>query len=130
MSGETKQTYSAGSKKDNLLDQNATYHVVINTDDGAMRSEAKQITLKKMDVQVYPNPVRLNEAVTVEADLEEELLAGAFVEVYNISGNKVSTAKVQGGASTTLTMPSGIGTYMLKFKTNGDFEKTLKVVVK
>ena len=129
MSGETKQSYSAGSKKGDLLDQNASYHVVLNTAEGSMRSEAKQVTLKKMDVQAYPNPVKLNEAVTIEADLEEEQLVGASVEIYNISGNKVGTVKIQ-GHSTSVTMPSAVGTYMLKFRTNSDFEKTLKVVVK
>jgi len=129
VSGETKAVYSAGSKKDNLLDQNASYHIVMNTADGALRTESKQITLKNMGVQAYPNPVKLNETVTIEANIEEELLDGAIIEIYNISGNKVNTLKVQGHA-TTVKMPSGAGTYMLKFKAKNDFEKTLKVVVR
>lgn len=129
MNGETGTSYSAGPKKDNLLDQSSAYHIVMKTPDGDIRSESKQVTLKSMGVQAYPNPVKVNEAIIIEADIEEELLTGATVEIYNIGGNKVSNVKVQ-GRSTTINAPSAAGTYMFKFKSNNQFEKTIKIVVK
>ncbi|MDU1890370.1 MAG: DUF5005 domain-containing protein [Dysgonomonas sp.] len=129
INGATGKTYSAGPKKTDLLDQSSEYHIEMKTPDGNMRSEAKQVKLKSMNVQIYPNPVRANEVITVEADMDEEQLIGATIEVYNISGNKVSTTKVQ-GYTTTINIPFGIGTYMVKFKSKELFEKTLKVIVK
>jgi len=129
ISGETKSSYSAGSKQNDLIDQNATYHVSINTSDGVLRTEAKQIKLKPMGIQAYPNPAKLGETLTVEANIDDELLSGASVEVYNVQGNKVNTTNVK-SASTSINMPSAVGTYFLKFKGKNGFEQTLKVVIK
>ena len=128
ISGATGKSYSVGPKKTDLLNANSSYHVAFTTPDGVIRSDAKQITLKSMDVVAYPNPVASNEPLTVVADIEDELLIGASIEVFNIQGNKVNTTKVQ-GRSTMVNMPSASGVYMLKFKSNG-FDKALKVVVK
>jgi len=128
INGATGKTYSAGSKKTDILDQNSTYHIRMKTPDGELRSEAKQVSLKSTDIKVYPNPVKSNGTITVEADMEDELLTGANIEVYNMSGNKISTTKVQGN-STTMNMPAEAGTYLVKFKSNDQFEKTIKVIV-
>lgn len=128
ISGETNTSYSAGLKKGNLLDQNAAYHVVMKTADGDLRTEAKRLTLKNMGVQAYPNPVKRGEAITVEANISEELLSGATIEVHNINGNKVNSIKVN-GSSTTVNLPLSTGTYLLHFKGKEGFEKTLKVVI-
>jgi len=129
ISGATGKTYSAGPKKGDALDLNAAYHVSMTTPDGVMRSEAKNMTLKAMGVQVYPNPAKPGQALTVEANIDEELLSGASIEVYNSQGNKVNTTKVV-NPSTSVYIPSTTGTYFLQFKGNSGFEQTLKVVVK
>ncbi len=129
ISGETNPSYSAGAKKDDLLDRNATYYVSMKTADGDLRTEAKKVTLKNMGVQAYPNPAQRGQAITVEANISEELLSGATIEVHNINGNKVNTIKVN-GSSTTVDLPPATGTYLLQFKGKEGFEKTLKVVVK
>lgn len=129
INGATGKTYSAGPQKADILDQSASYHISMKTPDGDMRSEATQVTLKSMNVYAYPNPVKANEALTIVADVEEDLLTGAAIEVYNMAGNKVNTTKVQ-GTTTTMNIPSEAGTYLVKFKSNDQFEKTIKVIVK
>lgn len=127
--GATSRAYSVGPKKTDLLDANATYHVAMSTRDGVLRSDAKKVSLKSMTVQAYPNPVKSGEALTLVADIDDELLTGSLVEVYNIQGNKINTVNVRDRA-TTINMPASVGVYMLKFKTKTDFEENMKVVVK
>jgi hypothetical protein len=129
ITGATGTSYSAGTKINDLLNQTSAYHVVLRTPDGNLRSEAEQITLKSMNVLAYPNPVNSGGPVTVDADLDEDLLLNSTIEVYDIQGNKFNTVKVS-GRSTTVNMPSASGTYMIRFKAKNDIEKTLKIIVK
>lgn len=129
IAGATGTSYLAGSKKNDLLSQTSAYHVVLKTPDGDLRSEAERITLKSMSILTHPNPVKSGEQVTVDADIDEDLLQNATIEVYNIYGNKLSAVKAQ-GRSTMVSMPFTSGIYMVRFKAKNDFEKTLKVVVK
>lgn len=82
-----------------------------------------------MSILTHPNPVKSGEQVTVDADIDEDLLQNATIEVYNIYGNKLSAVKAQ-GRSTMVSMPFTSGIYMVRFKAKNDFEKTLKVVIK
>ncbi len=129
ISGATGKSYSAGNKKTDLLDPNSTYHIQLKTPDGELRSETKKVTLKSMTVSTYPNPVKAGQPLTLVADIDEDLLKGAFIEVYNIQGNKISTVDIHDRA-TAINMPSSAGVYMLKFRTKSDFGENLKVVVK
>ena len=129
IAGATGTSYVTGSKKNDLLSQTSAYHIVLKTPDGDLRSEAERITLKSMDILTHPNPVKSGEQVTVDADIDEDLLQNATIEVYNIYGNKLNAVKAQ-GRSTMVSMPFTSGIYMIRFKAKNDFEKTLKVVVK
>jgi hypothetical protein len=82
-----------------------------------------------MTVQAYPNPVKKGERLTIVADIDGDLLEGASIDIYNIQGNKLKTEKVE-GQTTTISIPSFTGIYLLKFKTKNNFEETLRVVVK
>jgi hypothetical protein len=129
IAGAAGTSYSVGPKINDRLSQTSAYHVVVKTSDGDLRSEAEQVTLKSMSIQAYPNPVKSSESVTVEADIDEGLLQNSTIEIFNIQGDKLNTVSVR-GRSTVVNMPFTSGAYMLRFKANNDFEKTLKVVVK
>jgi len=125
----SKQYYSAGSKKTDVLDKNAEYYVQVTTNEGEiLRTCSENITLKSMEVKAYPNPVSASDMINVEVDLDQELMDNAVIEVYNTMGLRVGTHKVE-GTNTMVRLPAISGTYLLKVK-SGDFVKDLKVIVK
>ena len=125
----TNQYYSAGSKSSDLLDASANYHVqVTKTDDTELRTCASTVTLRGMDVKLYPNPVTAGQAINVELDLDQETIKDSTIDIYDISGNRISSRKV-GGASTTISAPNTSGTYVVKIKSN-NFSKETKIIVK
>lgn len=125
----TGQSYSAGSQREKL---NATdkYYVELTSEDfeGVMRSCEGYPKLKSQTVTAYPNPLKLGETVYVDADVEEELLEGAVIDVYSISGLKIMQMKVQ-GRLTPIDL-SNASTYIFKFRGKDGFSKDLKVIVK
>lgn len=127
--GATAASYSAGPKAGDLLDKDATYAVAITTPDGTIHSCAEKIVFKSMQVKAYPNPVSAGETIYIDADIDDELLTGAVIEIYNISGIHMSTVKVT-GRITSIDLPASSGVYILKFKANNGFGKDLKTIVK
>lgn len=124
-----KASYSAGPRKDMLLDSKASYYLeVTTTDDEVLRTCAENIELKPMGVSAYPNPITMFEPLNVEVDLNEELLNNAVIEIYNFQGVRFSSKRVE-GKTTMVHMPTSSGIYMVKVK-SGDFVETLKIIVK
>lgn len=123
------QYYSAGAKKSDILDKNAAYYVQVTTANGeVLRTCDENVTLKSMDIKAYPNPVKSNELLYVDVDIDPELMANAVIEVYNIMGLRITTLKVEGKV-TPVSLPDTSGTYLIKVR-SGDFVKDLKVIVK
>lgn len=124
-----KQSYSAGPRRTDLIDTSADYYLQMTTADGdVLRTCTSNITLRSMDVKAYPNPVNEGDVLYVEVDIDDELMNDAYIEAYNVQGNKVVTKKVD-GKITAIKLPSTSGTYFLKVK-SGDFVKDLKAIVK
>jgi hypothetical protein len=81
-----------------------------------------------MIVKAYPNPVSTAQTLYIDADIDENLLHGAVIDVYSISGTHIERIKVQ-GRLTTLTLRNYVtGAYLFVLNGNG-FRKDLKVVV-
>lgn len=130
MTGETKDHYSAGNNANDVLSSANTYGIELTTrDNKKLRSCDELITLRTQKVSVYPNPVNLGETVYVSANIDDELLDGAVIEVCDISGNKVKTVNVE-GVITPVVLPQSSGLYILKLKGNNGFVKSLKSLVK
>jgi len=127
--GANNYSYSVGPDNTDLLDETAIYSVEIKTSKGKIHSTESQIKLKSFDVKVYPNPKKGNEAIYLHADIDEDLLDGATLEIYNISGIRIKTIMVK-DYTTPLDLPDNKGTYILKFKGKEGFRKDLKAVVK
>lgn len=126
----TGQSYSAGKEGEQL---NATdqYYVELTSNqfEGTLRTCAGTPTLKNMSVKVYPNPAKASETVYLEADVDEELLEGAYIEVYNISGVRIERIKVEGRLTPINMKSSALGTYLFVLKGKDGFSQNLKVVV-
>ena len=81
-----------------------------------------------MAVNVYPNPVRTGQTISIEADVDNELLENAVIEVCNLSGIRIEILKVPGQITPVVVRhPAGIYIYILKGKEG--FSKEFRVVV-
>jgi len=127
----TGQSYTAGSNHE-LLSAADRYYVELTGEqfEGTLRSCEGTPNLKSSTIKAYPNPADRYETVYVEADVDEELLEGAVIEVYNVSGLKNNQVKVQGRLTPVTLKNATSGTYIFKFKGKDGFSKDLKVIVK
>ena len=124
-----KQYYSAGPQESDVLDKDAEYHVELTTSTGeVLRTCAVQVALKGMGIKAYPNPVRSNESMYIDVDIDQDMMGNAVIEVYNIMGTKVASKKVE-GRTTAINLPHPTGTYLIKVR-SGDFVTDSKVVIK
>jgi hypothetical protein len=123
-------SYSAGPRRDMLLDKNAYYHLSVTTVDGTvLRTCSSQVALVSVgQVSVYPNPVASGEYMTVDVDLNDSLMNGAVIEIYNINGLCMEQKKVEGRFN-TVSSPQKPGIYLVKVKSK-DFIQSQKFIVK
>jgi beta-xylosidase len=121
------QYYSVGPKKSDVLVGN--YYVQMTTQDGqTLRSWEKQITLKNsMLMKTYPNPLRTGEIVSVQLDVDKDLIKNTMIEIYDLNGNKVSSNRATGNV-TPVVIPSLIGIYIIRAK-SGEFVREEKLIV-
>ena len=127
--GNGKQYYSAGGKKTDLLDSQAEYSVQVTTSDDKVLSTCPgTVTLKSMSMSAYPNPANAGQMISVELDMDEELLEKAELTIYNLSGSSIERIKVV-GASNSIKAPTS-GMYVLRLTTSAGITKELKFVVK
>jgi Leucine-rich repeat (LRR) protein len=129
----TGQYYSAGDNATDVLDANATYYVAMTTSDGkALRTCPFQPVVSPNPVaphlSAYPNPVAAGQSATVATDLPLDRLRNATLEIYSMSGRRLSVQRM-GDSVSSLAMPSETGIYLIKLKAV-DFEKTITIVVK
>lgn len=127
----TKQFYSAGSQKTDLLDSDAKYYVQVTTEDGqVLRTTDKQLSLNNISVKAYPTLISKGETVSVEIDMDEVYFNGndTSIEVFNTKGNNVGRYLVK-GRTTQVSLPAISDLYIINIKSN-NFTNSLKVVVK
>jgi hypothetical protein len=125
----TEQSWSAGAHGEKLNPADV-FHVELTAEGitGILRSCDGRITLKSMEIKAWPNPVSKGETLYVEADVDEELLQGAVIEVYNISGNRIDRLNVQ-GRLTPVSIKYASGAHFFVLIGKDGFRKELKIVV-
>lgn len=128
----TEQVYSVGNTKQDLLDTNALYSVILTTENGdVIHTYAAEITRKhNFKINVYPNPVRVNEQLQVVLDYPASALEGARAALYTTSGKLIQSVALNQNVS-SVQLPKGIseGIYMLVLQIEGR-QETVKVIVK
>lgn len=125
-----KQYYSAGNKRNDLLNENDTYYVQMTTNEGeVLRTWEGNPMLQSKSAYVYPTVVSKGETVYLEITSDDDLLKGSPIHIYNISGGKVGRKNVE-GKTTPLALPSASGIYFLKLGVNNNLSADLKVIVK
>ena len=122
------QWWSAGAKGEELDTLHEFFVEVVTNDGTMMRTCPSYITLRKMAVKAYPSPVSTGQTVYLEADVDEELMKGAVIEVYDIAGNRVDYLMVQ-GRLTPININYTTGIYIFVLKGADGFTQELKVVV-
>ena len=84
--------------------------------------------LKSSSTKVYPNPVNALEVISLETDLDEDMLKGAKLQVYTIAGSLEKSIPVVGKV-TPFTL-SKAGTFIVKLRTKSGFEEEFKIIAK
>lgn len=123
----TMQYYSAGDKRTDLLDENSLYYAEMIDKDGIKYTTCKaNPVLMNSGIKVYPNPVRMGEAITIETPKENN--KGATVSIYSLSGLSVKQVELSGD-QTTVQAPSLPGMYILKVSINGGVSESIRMIV-
>ena len=88
-----------------------------------------ELPAKSMPIAVYPTPSAPGEAVTVTADVDESLLAGAVIKAFDSTGRLLSVTPAT-GETTVISLPEESGIYLLRFEAKNGLVKDLKAMVK
>lgn len=126
----SKQYYSAGDRKSDLLDVNAQYHVLMTTKEGEqVCTDDYTPVLESLGIKVYPNPVAVGEPITVELDVDADLLKNVAINAYSMQGyTAIKTTTNE--RITSLTLPSVGDVYIIQIMLNNGFKEEIKVLVK
>jgi len=81
-----------------------------------------------LSMSAHPNPVAVGQTVYIDADIEECMLNGAVIEVYNLAGNRIDTVKVQ-GRLTPINIRYATGSYLFVLRSPTGFTRELKIIV-
>ena len=121
------------SHKGSALNPAHEYQVEATTADGkVLRTCPSVITLKNgrsMEVIAHPNPVDTGQTLYIEADVDEDTLKNAVIEVYDFMGNRVDYLRAR-GQLTPVNVRYGTGVYIFVLKGADGFSKELRVVVR
>jgi hypothetical protein len=79
-------------------------------------------------VSAYPNPMTSSQVLYVDADIDEEALEKATIEIFSSIGSYIGKVNVQ-QRLTPVRMPEEKGVYIIKFKA-GNIEENFKIIVK
>ncbi|TDS58821.1 MBG domain-containing protein [Myroides indicus] len=127
-----EQIYSAGSSLEHLLEETATYRVVLTTDSGEEFHVCPSYISYKHNfgLKVYPNPVDSGGELHVVFDYPSSSFKGAIAQLYAVSGQHLLTIRLE-DRSSVLRLPDMLqsGTYLLLLYIEGQRE-TVKIVVK
>lgn len=128
--GATKDFYSAGNKATDKLSQADMYGIELTSaTNEKIRTCDEYLALRSQEIMAYPNPANKGEIVYLSADIEDDMLDGAVIEIYTVLGNIISVVNVE-GRTTKVSLPSNSGIYILKLKGKNGFTKSLKSIVK
>lgn len=124
----TKQYYSAGSKKTDLLSEQSLYYAKMIDINGLEYSTCKDSpVLMNYGIQVTPNPVKIGDRISIKVPLKKGM-KGA-VSVYSLSGLTVVTNEPLTGELTEIDAPANPGIYILRISLEGGVSESLRIVV-
>ena len=124
----TDQWWSAGADGEPINTEYEYYVEVVTTDGMMIRTCPAYITLRSMEVKVAPNPVSFGQIINIEANIDDELIKDAVIEVYDAVGNYIESLKVQ-GRFTPVDIRYASGLYVFVLKSAEGFTKEVKVTV-
>jgi hypothetical protein len=83
------------------------------------------------NISIYPNPVSQGGTLTIEMNMDHDLISGSIIEIYDMVGKQIRTHVVD-GKTTNITMHHIIpGTYVVRITSaSGETMKSEKVVVR
>jgi hypothetical protein len=114
------------------LDENAEYTAEVIDNAGTHYFSCPYrfaLLAAAIHVTAYPNPVPRNAKAYIQAETQDlTLLNDAVVDVYDLVGQYVGKAQINGQTLTSLDLPAKSGVYVLKFRAK-DYVKTIKLVV-
>lgn len=123
---ETKQYYNEPTYGAKL---NGCYQVYVTTNDGKEYFSEEVCFKEDKPLQLYPNPVQPNEAVTIDYEFTEKEKDGLYIDVYNSAGLRIWSDYP---TSYPIVIP-GIaqrGYYFVLIMTGEEKGKTAKFIVK
>ncbi|SKB77215.1 HYR domain-containing protein [Salegentibacter holothuriorum] len=126
------QYFSVGNNANDQLDADASYYVVLETEDGeVLRTCISSVQLKSsLNVALAPNPVNSGGTMELLTDFPEEELETMHLSIHNLNGSLIQQMK-SNRKNTSITLPYNlqIGVYILKIETK-NIQKSLKFIVK
>jgi hypothetical protein len=124
----TDQSWCAGA--DGRPIPTGVYRVEAVTTGGVTISSCEKtiVASRSMEVVAYPNPVGRGQILSIDADVDDETLQGAVIDVYSITGSRVAQVRVQ-GRLTTIPVDYITGAYVLVLTGKDGFRKDVKVIV-
>jgi hypothetical protein len=116
------------------LNPSDTYHALVTDQNGKehrLCNYNPMVFVQTTRIIAYPNPTATYQSLVV-VDVEtndEELLANGVIMVFNMLGQSFGQKRTNGHRITPIQLPAIAGMYILRF-VSGEFEKTIRVVVK
>ncbi len=128
--GATGQYYSVGDNASDKLNPRSFYSVKMTTTDGKTLFTCPSTfsSTSNSTFLAYPNPVQVGEAVTVVAELSEEELRGASVQVVDLKGNLIHSENFKGKEMQIFIKNSGY--HIIRVSTPDGTKSGFKILAK
>lgn len=124
----TKQYYSAGPRKTDLLDEKALYHAkMVDVNGVEYFTCADSPVLMNSGLQVTPNPVKRGGVISITVPLKEGMKGS--VSIYSLSGLTAMSNAPLNKEVTEIAAPINPGIYILRISLEGGVSESLRMVV-
>lgn len=124
----TGVTYTVPSGS--VFGESDMYYLELTTSGGeVLRTCEASPILKKMNMTIYPNPVKPGEECYVSTDIDDDMISEGCIEIYSITGVYISKIKMT-QRLTALPTTLSPGTYIIRVVTKRNFVLKGKLIVK
>ncbi len=126
-----EQVYSVGDESTDLLDEEATYSVVVTTEEGdKIHTCPTKISFdRRIGIEVYPNPVARQSGLQLKVKYPGSHFPGAIARLYSLKGRQILTFRMKEKLE-KMKLPVKVttGVYILVIEVN-HHKKTTKIFV-